>query len=188
MSRKTTLPILPKDSRQYHFLLTDNPQERGKSVSKSAPETGSSHDSAQDRIQEIKRTIFALNDEFQIISGRLKQKELNLLHEVAQQKISLIQTRVEAYRLATKIFPRSMRVEIRIHQRTLLYLKMRRRQLAAELNSFGLKLEDVDHEWSQLSEHENEETPEMNSDQAEREEKEVQPDDDPQDLADQLLG
>jgi hypothetical protein len=106
-----------------------------------------SNDSRSLRISELRETLFRLNDAMQQRLGGLEQLETLIVGKLASGNLSLNVKAVEAYKLADRILAKSMRLNIRIYQRNILYFNLRRRQLQEKLAAFGFSAEDLDREW-----------------------------------------
>jgi hypothetical protein len=79
--------------------------------------------------------------------GNLDQQESLLINRLVSGNLSLNAKAVEAYKLADRIFAKSLRLNVRIHQRNILYFNLRRRQLQEKLAAFGFSAEELDREW-----------------------------------------
>ena len=105
------------------------------------------NDSRSLRISELRETLFRLNDAMVQRLGNLDQQESLLIDRLLSGNLSLNAKAVEAYKLADRIFAKSLRLNVRIHQRNILYFNLRRRQLQEKLAAFGFSAEDLDREW-----------------------------------------
>ena len=105
------------------------------------------NDSRNLRISELRETLFRLNDAMQQRLGGLEQLEALLIGKLTSGNLSLNAKAVEAYKLADRILAKSMRLNIRIYQRNILYFNLRRRQLQEKLAAFGFSAEELDREW-----------------------------------------
>ena len=105
------------------------------------------NDSRNLRISELRETLFRLNDAMVQRLGNLDQQESLLINRLVSGNLSLNAKAVEAYKLADRIFAKSLRLNVRIHQRNILYFNLRRRQLQEKLAAFGFSAEELDREW-----------------------------------------
>jgi hypothetical protein len=111
------------------------------------PAHSQSNDSLSLRISELRETLFRLNDAMQQRMRYLEHLESLVVEKLASGNLSLNVKAVEAYKLADRILAKSMRLNIRIYQRNILYFTLRRRQLLDKLAAFGVSAEELDREW-----------------------------------------
>lgn len=107
----------------------------------------SSDDKGRARREELRTLIFAINDAFYNRVQGLNRSENRILRLLVGKKISMNPKMVPAHMLANRTPVRSFVLDIRMHQRNLLYFKSRRRSLEPELELHGLTLAELDAEW-----------------------------------------
>lgn len=104
-------------------------------------------DKGSARREELQSVIFAVNDAcYKSVQG-LVAAEKRLFRLVAEQTISLNPKLVPAHMLANRTLVLSLKLDIRMHQRSILYFKARRRSLKPALEEVGLSLATLDTEW-----------------------------------------
>jgi hypothetical protein len=105
------------------------------------------------RFAELRDTLFRLNDAMRDRLMRLQAEEKAIFTRLRTGRLSLDAKRVDAYKLADRIPARSLRMNIRIHQRNLLYFNMRRRQLHGALTKLGADPAALEDQWRQSKGH-----------------------------------
>lgn len=104
-------------------------------------------DSRSQRVSEIREFVFCLNDELEKRLADLGLVENSIVRRVVSGQMSMNADKVPAYRLADRILARSLRLNVRLYQRNILYFSIRRRFVDKELRALGLSLEEIDREW-----------------------------------------
>ena len=100
-----------------------------------------------DRISELRTTLIRLNEALEDCLGRLNCWENVVVDRLVRGELSLDAKRVDGYKLADRILNRSLKMNVRIHQRNLLYFSIRRRQLRRDLAAYGVDPDEVEREW-----------------------------------------
>lgn len=109
----------------------------------------SGDDKGNARREELRAVVFALNDAFCERVQGLVGAEKRIVRLLVGKKISLNPKLVAAHMLASRTPVRSLKLDIRLHQRSILYFKSRRRSLEPALEAVGLSLAELDAEWEE---------------------------------------
>lgn len=104
-------------------------------------------DNLSPRIKELKEVLFRLNDAMHDRILSLQKVQDSIVHRVLTGQQSMNPKVVENYKLADRTLARSLKLNIRIHQRNILYFKIRRRQLERDFAAAGAKMKDFDALW-----------------------------------------
>jgi hypothetical protein len=105
-------------------------------------------DNRTSRITELTAALFSLNDALFERLGQVGSVEKALMDRLLSGDLSLNPKAVDGYKLADRTLARSLRVNIRIHQRSALYLSMRKRAITELLESLGADPNSLEREWS----------------------------------------
>ena len=105
------------------------------------------NDKRTERISELKGVLFRLNDAMHDRYIVLETVQNSIANRILSGQQSMNPKVVENYKLADRILARSLKVNVRIYQRNILYFKMRRRQIETDLKQLGITLHDFDAEW-----------------------------------------
>jgi hypothetical protein len=100
-----------------------------------------------ERLDELRTTFVRLNAAIRERLEELGRAEQDILDRVLNGHMSMNAQKVDGYKLADGMLARSMRLNVRINQRSLLYFNIRRRQLRRTLASLGADAEALEREW-----------------------------------------